>query len=69
MSVRAEQLPLQQESSGSILKPLLGWAAVIAVAALIRRYTREPSLPRMSEQWLLSRQAEFNRDQRDQYGG
>ena len=69
MSVRAEQLPLQQDSSGSVLKPLLGWAALIAAVALIRRYTREPSLPRMSEQWLLSRQTEFNRDQRDQYGG
>jgi hypothetical protein len=63
MAVRAERLPLQQESSGSILKPLLRWAALVACIALVRRYTREPSLPRMSEQWLLSRQAEFNRDQ------
>jgi hypothetical protein len=63
MSVRAEQLPLQPQSSGSVLKPLLGWAALVAFIAIVRRYTREPSLPRMSEQWLLSRQAEFNRDQ------
>ena len=63
MSVRAEPLPLQQDSPGSVLKPLLGWAALFTVIALVRRYTREPSLPRMSEHWLLSHQTEFNRDQ------
>jgi hypothetical protein len=36
---------------------------VVAIVALIRRYTREPSLPRMSEQWRVSHQSVFNRDQ------
>lgn len=65
MSARAEQLRFQQPASGSILKPLLGWAALATVLALVRRYTREPSLPRMSGQWLASHQAEFHRDQYD----
>jgi len=63
MPARVEQFPLRRDTSVGVLKPLLGCAAVIAIAALIRRYTREPSLPRMSEQWLLSHQSEFNRDQ------
>lgn len=65
MSARAEQLQFQQHASGTILKPLLGWAALATVLALIRRYTREPKLPRMSEQWMLSHQTEFHRDQYD----
>jgi hypothetical protein len=65
MSVRAERLPIQQGTSGTVLKPLLGWAALLALAALIRRLTREPSLPRMSEQWLNSQQNEFNRNPDD----
>jgi len=40
---------------------MLGCAAVAALLALIHRYTRQPSLPRMSDQWLLSHQADFNR--------
>jgi hypothetical protein len=41
---------------------MLGWAVVGAVVALIYRYARQPSLPRMSDRWLLSHQADFNRD-------
>jgi len=63
MPARVEQFPLRRDTSVGVLKPLLGCAAVVAIAALIRRYTREPSLPRMSEGWLLSHQSEFNRDQ------
>jgi hypothetical protein len=63
MPARVERFPLPQSTSGGVLKPLLGCAAVVAIVALIRRYTREPSLPRMSEQWLVSRRSEFNRDQ------
>ena len=63
MSVRAERIPLQRDTPGSVFKPLLGCAALVSVVALIRRLTREPSLPRMSERWLLSQQREFNRDQ------
>jgi hypothetical protein len=63
MPARVEQFPIRQETSIGVLKPLLGCAAVVAVVALIRRYTREPSLPRMSEHWLVSHQTLFNRDQ------
>ena len=63
MPARVEQFPIRQETSIGVLRPLLGCAALVAVVALIRRYTREPSLPRMSEQWLLSHQSEFNREQ------
>jgi hypothetical protein len=63
MPARVEQFPIRQETSIGVLKPLLGCAAVVAVVALIRRYTREPSLPRMSEHWLVSHQCVFNRDQ------
>ena len=63
MPARVEQFPLRRHASVGVFKPLLGCAAVVAIAALIRRYTREPSLPRMSEQWLHSHQSEFNRDQ------
>jgi hypothetical protein len=63
MPARVEQFPLRRDTPVGVLKPLLGCAALIAIAALIRRYTREPSLPRMSEQWLVSHQSVFNRDQ------
>jgi hypothetical protein len=63
MPAHVERLPLQPAASRSVLKPLLGWAALVAVVALVRRFTREPSLPRMSDQWLDSHQREFNRDQ------
>jgi hypothetical protein len=63
MPARVEQFPLRQQTSVGVLKPLLGCAALVAIVALVRRYTREPSLPRMSEHWLLSQQSAFNRDQ------
>jgi hypothetical protein len=61
MPARAERLPFQSSSERRQEKPLLGWAALPAIV-WIRRIMREPSLPRMSEQWLLSHQSEFNRD-------
>ncbi len=63
MPARVEQFPLRRDTSAGALKPLLGCAALVAIVALIRRYTREPSLPRMSEQWMVSHQSVFNRDQ------
>jgi hypothetical protein len=63
MPARVEQFPIRRDTSVGVLKPLLGCAAVVAIVALIRRYTREPSLPRMSEQWRVSHQSVFNRDQ------
>ena len=40
-----------------------GTGGVATVLAVIRRYTRQPSVAPMSDQWLLSHQAEFGRDQ------
>ena len=65
MPARVERFPLQQHTSGALLKPLLGWAALVGFLAVVRRLTREPSLPRMSGQWLASHEREFNRDQYD----
>jgi hypothetical protein len=62
MPARAERLPFQSSTEQGALKPLLGRAALATIAAWIRRVTREPSLPRMSEEWLLSHQSEFYRD-------
>jgi len=40
---------------------IAGWAMFAAVMGFIRRYTREPSLPRMSDEWLLNQQRNFDR--------
>jgi hypothetical protein len=64
MPARAEGFTLPHGSGRRILnRPVLGWAFVATLVALIRRVARQPSLPRMSDQWLLSRQADFDRDQ------
>jgi len=63
MPARVESFPLHHRPVRQILKPVLAWAFVATVLAVIRRYTRLPSLPRMSGQWLLSHQADFNREQ------
>jgi hypothetical protein len=62
MSARAERLSFQSSTEHAVLHALFGWAALPTIVAWIWRVTREPSLPRMSEQWLLSHQSEFNRD-------
>ncbi len=62
MPARAERLQFQSITERGVLQALLGWVTLPTIAAWIRRIMREPSLPRMSEQWLLSHQSEFNRD-------
>ena len=62
MPARAERLPFQSSTEHGALQALFGWAPLPAIVAWIRRVTREPSLPRMSEEWLISHQTEFNRD-------
>jgi hypothetical protein len=62
MPARVEGFPFPHRPVRRMLKPILGWALVATVVAVIRRYTREPSLPRMSDQWLRSHQADFHRD-------
>jgi len=63
MPARVETFPLPHGSGRRNFNPVLGWALVLALLAIIRRLTRQPSLPRMSDQWLLSHQADFHRDQ------
>ena len=63
MPARVESFPLPHRPSRRSLKPVLGWAFVAALLAVLRRVTRQPSLPKMSEQWLLSHQHEFSRDE------
>ena len=62
MPARAERLPFQSITAQGVLQTLLGWVALPTIVDWIRRVTREPSLPRMSEEWLLNHQSEFNRD-------
>jgi hypothetical protein len=62
MPARAERLQFQSSTEHGVVKPLVGWAALATIVEWIRHVTREPSLPRMSEEWLLSHQSEFYRD-------
>ena len=63
MPAHVERLPLPHRPARHVLKPVLGWAFVAAVVAVIRRFAQQPSLPRMSEHWLLSHQNDFNRNE------
>ncbi len=63
MPARVEGFPLPHHPVRRMLTPVLGSALVAALIAIIRRYARQPSLPRMSEQWLLSHEAECRREQ------
>jgi hypothetical protein len=37
-------------------------ALIAAAAALVRRRTRQPSMPRMSDDWLRSHDVDYRRD-------
>ena len=63
MPAHVQSFPLPHRPGRRILKPVLGWAFVATLLTIIRRVTRQPSLPRMSDQWLHSHQREFNRNQ------
>lgn len=62
MPARTERLPFQSSTKDGTQQVLFGWVALPTIVAWILRIAREPSLPRMSEEWLLSHQSEFNRD-------
>ena len=62
MPARVENFPLVHRPVRHILRPVLGWAMFATLVAVLRRYTRQPNLPRMSDEWLFSHQSEFNRD-------
>jgi hypothetical protein len=62
MAARVERFTLPPGPGHQLLGPILGWAFVATLLAFVRRFTRQPSLPRMSDQWLLSHQADFHRD-------
>ena len=62
MPAHVDSFPLHHRDVRRLLKPMLGWAFLATILTIIRRLTHEPSLPRMSEQWLLSHQMDFSRD-------
>ena len=62
MPVRAERLPFQSSTEHGGTQRVLGWTALPTIVGWIWRVTHEPSLPRMSNEWMLSHQIEFNRD-------
>jgi hypothetical protein len=62
MPARVERFTLPPTTGRHQLGPILAWAFVATLLAIVRRFTRQPSLPRMSDQWLLSHQADFHRD-------
>ena len=68
MPARAERLLFQSSTEHGGTQHLLGWSALPTIVAWIWRVTHEPSLPRMSEDWMLSHQSEFNRDHGDHEG-
>jgi hypothetical protein len=60
MAAHAESLSLPNPPVHRLLMPAL-WALVTALLAVLRRLARQPSMPRMSEQWLLSLERESGR--------
>jgi hypothetical protein len=62
MPARAERLPFQSSTEHDGTQRLFGWTALPTIVAWILRIACEPSLPRMSAEWMLSHQSEFNRD-------
>jgi hypothetical protein len=63
MPARVESFPVPHSPLRRVLKPALVSAALAAVAMLIRKYTREPALPKMSDDWLRSHRVDFTRDE------
>jgi len=61
MVARAEDFRLNDHPIRRILGPALGWAALAAIVALIRRATREPRVTPMSEHWLANHDRGSNR--------
>ena len=61
MAAHAEELHLEHHPIRKVLRPALGWAALAAVIALIRRKAREPRVTPMSERWLSSHDRDPNR--------
>ena len=60
MPAHVESFPFPHRPFRRLLKPVLGWAFLAAALAVIRRLTREPSVSRMSDQWLHSRHHDFD---------
>jgi hypothetical protein len=61
MSTTAEGLSFPYRPLRRILGPAFGWTILTTALATLLRMALKPSMPRMSEQWLQSHQAEFNR--------
>jgi hypothetical protein len=61
MSARVEGLSFPHHPLRRLFGPALGLAVVATLLAKLRQRALKPSMPRMSEQWLLSHAKEFNR--------
>jgi hypothetical protein len=44
-----------------LVLPVVGWAVFAAAGRLLRDRARQPSLPRMSDEWLRTHEAESGR--------
>jgi hypothetical protein len=61
MSARVESLSLPHHPFRWILSSALGGVFLTAVITTLRRRALKPTMARMSQQWLLSHEKEFNR--------
>jgi len=63
MAVRAEgSIGLPAFFLRFFMAPAALGALIATAAALLRRRTRQPSMPRMSEEWLRNHDIDYRRD-------
>jgi hypothetical protein len=63
MQARVEGLSYPHHPVKSLLAHIFGWALFTMLIGVVRRIFLQPSMERMSEQWLVSHQREFTRDE------
>jgi hypothetical protein len=62
MAVRADEATLPQLLLRFLALPAAVGALIATAAAVLRRRTRQPSVPRMSEHWLRGHDVDYRRD-------
>lgn len=62
MAARADDATLPEFLLRVLTIPAALAALIASAAALLRRRTRQPSVPRMSEDWLRSHDIDYRRD-------